>query len=70
MSEAQLKDLVKAAMAEALIEQRALLREIIEEVIEDIALSRAIDEGMETPLVCRAKKYSQLLTPSEDNIPN
>ena len=60
VSEAQLKDLVKAAMAEALVEQRALLREIIEEVIEDIALSRAIDEGMGTPLVSREEIFTAL----------
>ena len=51
ISETELRATVKTAMAEALLEQRALLREIIEEVIEDIALSRAIYEGMKTPLV-------------------
>jgi hypothetical protein len=60
VSEAQLKDLVKAAMAEALVEQRALLKEIVEEVIEDIALSRAIDEGMGTPLVSREEVFAAL----------
>ncbi len=51
---------MKAAMAEALIEQRALLREIIEEVIEDIALSRAIEEGMKTPIVSREEVFAAL----------
>ena len=50
-------------MAEALVEQRALLREIIEEVIEDIALSRAIDEGMGTPLVSREEVLTALDSP-------
>jgi hypothetical protein len=60
VSEDQLRDLVKAAMAEALVEQRALLREIIEEVIEDIAMSRAIDEGMKTPPVSREEVFAVL----------
>lgn len=60
VSDAQLKDLVKAAMAEALVEQRGLLKEIVEEVIEDIALSRAIDEGMGTPLVSREEVFAAL----------
>lgn len=47
-------------MAEALVEQRALLREIIEEVIEDIAMSRAIDEGMKTPPVSREEVFAVL----------
>jgi hypothetical protein len=60
VSETQLKDMVKAAMAEALVEQRALLRDIIEEVIEDIALSRAIDEGLQTPAVSRDEVFAAL----------
>jgi hypothetical protein len=60
VSETQLKDMVKAAMAEALVEQRALLRDIIEEVIEDMALSRAIDEGMTTPVVSRDEVLAAL----------
>lgn len=60
VSDAELRELVKSAMAEALIEQRSLLREIIEEVIEDIALSRAIDEGMQTPIVSREEVFTAL----------
>lgn len=60
VSETQLKDMVKAAMAETLVEQRALLRDIIEEVIEDIALTRAIDEGMKTPVVSRDDVFAAL----------
>ncbi len=60
VSDTELRDMVKAAMAEALVEQRGLLREIIEEVIEDVALSRAIDEGMKTQLVPRDEVFSAL----------
>jgi hypothetical protein len=60
VSETQLKDLVKAAMAETLVEQRALLREIVEEVIEDMALSRAIEEGMKSPVVTRDEVFAAL----------
>ena len=60
ISETQFKDMVKAAMAETLVEQRALLRDIIEEVIEDMALSRAIDEGMKTPVVTRDEVFAAL----------
>lgn len=47
-------------MAETLVEQRALLRDIIEEVLEDIALSRAVDEGMKTPVVARDEVLAAL----------
>lgn len=60
VSEAELKEMVKSAMAEALVEQRTFLRDIIEEVIEDMALSRAIDEGMKTPIVCREEVFAAL----------
>ena len=48
IDEKDLKNLLKAAVAEALEEQRALVKEIVEEAIEEIALARAIDEGLET----------------------
>ena len=60
VSQTELKEMVKAAMAETLVEQRALLREIVEEVIEDIALSRAIDEGNKTALVSRDEVFGAL----------
>jgi hypothetical protein len=46
IDEATLKDLLKAAVVEALSEHRDLVKEIVEEVIEDMALTRAIDEGV------------------------
>ena len=60
VSEAKLKDAVKAALVEVLVEQRTLVREIIEEVIEDIAMPRAIDEGMATPVVSREEVFAVL----------
>jgi hypothetical protein len=53
VSEAELKDAVKAALAELLVEKPPVIRKIIEELIEDVAMSRAIDEGMPTPSVSR-----------------
>ena len=60
VSESELKDAVKSAMVEVLQEQRALVRDIVEEVIEDIATSRAIDEGMMTPMVSREEVVAAL----------
>jgi hypothetical protein len=55
IDEKDLKNLVKAAVAEALEEQRALVKEIVEEAIEEIALARAIDEGLETKPATRGE---------------
>jgi hypothetical protein len=44
--EARLKDLLKAALVEALHEHRDLVKDIVEEAMEEIALTRAIDEGL------------------------
>ena len=49
----QLKDLIKAALAEALEEQRDLLHEVVEEALEDLTLARAIEEGESTDLIGR-----------------
>ena len=38
-------------------EYRASVREIVEEVIEEAALSRAIDEGCDTPRVTREEIF-------------
>jgi hypothetical protein len=46
IDESALKDLLKAAVLEALQEHRDLLKEIVKEAMEDIALTRAIDEGL------------------------
>lgn len=42
----KLKDMLKAAVVEALHEHRDLVKDIVEEALEEIALTRAIDEGL------------------------
>ncbi len=49
----QLKDIIKAAVAEVLEEHRDLLHEVVEEALEDVALVRAIEEGESTELIER-----------------
>ena len=56
----ELKDLVKATLAEALEEQRALVKEIVEEAIEEIALTRTIDEGLKTKPATRDEVFHVL----------
>jgi hypothetical protein len=53
INEAQLIELIKGAVAEVLFERRDFLKEILEEILDEIALSRAIDEGMDTQTVSR-----------------
>ncbi len=60
IDENTLKVVVKAAVAEALEEQRALVKEIVEETIEEIALRRAIDEGLQTPPATRQEVFAVL----------
>lgn len=60
IDENELKKLLKAAVAEALVEQRTLVKEIVEEAIEEIALARAIDEGLETEPVTRDEVFHVL----------
>lgn len=60
IDEKELKDLVKTAVAEALEEQRALVKEIVEEAIEEIALARAIDEGLESKPATRDEIFQVL----------
>ena len=57
IDEKDLKILLKAAVAEALEEQRALVKEIVEEAIEEIALARAIAEGLETKPATRDEVF-------------
>jgi hypothetical protein len=44
IDDAKLKDMLKAAVVEALYEHRELVKEIVEEALEEIALTRAIDD--------------------------
>jgi hypothetical protein len=53
IDEARLKDLLKAAVVEALREHRDLVKDIVEEAMEEIALTRAIDEGLRSEAVPR-----------------
>ena len=53
LSAEELKQVLKAALAETLHEQRELLHEVFAEVLEDFALAEAIREGMETKEVPR-----------------
>lgn len=53
IEDAKLKDMLKAAVAEALHEHRDLVKDIVEEALEDIALTRAMDEGLRTEPVPR-----------------
>jgi hypothetical protein len=53
IDEAKLKDMLKAAVVEALHEHRDLVKDIVEEALEEIALNRAIDEGLNSGSVPR-----------------
>ena len=53
LSEDELKQVLKAALAETLREQRDLLHEVFAEVLEDFALGEAIREGLETKEIPR-----------------
>jgi hypothetical protein len=57
LSHDQLKDLIKAAVAEVLEERRDLLHQAVEEALEDVALARAIEEGESTELVGREEVF-------------
>ena len=47
------KELVKAALIDALEERRDLVKDIFVEVIEDMALGKAIAEGLRTDPIPR-----------------
>ena len=56
----QLKELIKAAVVEALEERRELLQEVVEDALEDVALVRAIEEGRSTELIEREEVFNLL----------
>jgi hypothetical protein len=58
ITETKLKEITKAAVAEALVEQRNFLKGVVEEVIEEIALAKAIERGLETEAVGRAEVFA------------
>lgn len=59
-SEPDFKQVLKAAVVEAIQEQRDLLREIFADVLEEFALAEAIPEGRETKLASREEVFSAL----------
>jgi len=65
VDEEKLKDLMKAALVEALKEQRDLVQDILEEALEDIALARAIDQGLRSEAASREDIFTILEARSE-----
>jgi hypothetical protein len=63
IDEGKLKELLKAAVIEALEERRDLVRDLVEEAMEDIALARAIDEGLDGESVSRDEVFALLENP-------
>jgi hypothetical protein len=61
-NEEKLKELFKSAIVEVLYERRDLIRSVLDEVLEEIALSRAIDEGENSPVVSRDQVFQLLET--------
>ena len=56
-NEAELKEVIKAALVEVLQERQDLLYEAIERALEDIAFARAIEEGNRTELIERDEVF-------------
>jgi hypothetical protein len=59
-NEAELKEVIKAALVEVLQERQDLLYDAIERAIEDIAFARAIEEGDRTELIERDEVFAIL----------
>lgn len=55
-----LKQMMKEALAETLIEKRDLLYDVFVEVLEDFALAEAIREGQKTNEVSRDEVFKML----------
>ena len=60
MSEHDLRQVLRQAIAEALEDRRHLLHDVLAEVLEDFALSRAVREGLETQQVKRKEVFEAL----------
>lgn len=52
-NEAEIKEVFKVAVMEALEERKDLFSKLFREISEDIALAKAIEEGEKTPKVSR-----------------
>ena len=59
-NEAQLKEVIKAALVEVLQERQDLLYDAVERAIEDVAFARAIEEGDRTELIERDEVFAIL----------
>ena len=55
LTDDRLQGMVKSAVAEVLKERPELVLDAVQEALEDLALSRAIEEGLQTPLVERGE---------------
>jgi hypothetical protein len=55
--EAKLKELVKAAVVEALEERDDLVREAVAEAVEDLGMHRAIQQGSRSKRVSRDQVF-------------
>ena len=60
MDAATLKQLLKEALAELLVENREDFLELLAEAIEDAAMVKAIQEGEDSPLVDKAEIFRLL----------
>ena len=60
INQAQLKDIIKAALAEVLEERQDLLQEAVAQALEDMALARAIEEGESSELIEREEVFNLL----------
>jgi len=59
-NEAQLREVIKAALVEVLQERQDLLYDAIERALEEIAFARAIEEGDRTELIERDEVFAIL----------
>jgi hypothetical protein len=60
INEKKLRGIVKSALADAFRENRELMQDIVQEALEDIAITRAIEQGLETKSVSRKKVFAIL----------
>lgn len=59
-NEAEIKEVFKVAVMEALEERKDLFSQLFREISEDIALAKAIEEGEKTPKVSRREIFDFL----------
>lgn len=59
-NEAEIKEVFKVAVMEALEERKDLFSQLFREISEDIALAKAIEAGEKTPKVSRREIFDFL----------